>query len=195
METVGCPKGKHNSPLTEFKKGERVSIETEFKKGNIPYNKGIGITRICPTCNKQFKKKNPKIIHCSRDCMNANPEYREKQRLSLIGRVMPFRGKPAPYRRGANNWQYKGGVTSPNRKLRTDYRWEIWRTEVFERDEFTCQECHIKGNFLHPHHIISVENCLETNREYLVFEISNGITLCKDCHMELHGLFIKKEEI
>jgi len=29
----GAPKGIHNSPKTEFKKGERPSIKTEFKEG------------------------------------------------------------------------------------------------------------------------------------------------------------------
>lgn len=56
-----------------------------------------------------------------------------------------------------------------------------WRSQIFERDDFTCQKCFIKGGRLNAHHIKSWANFPE-----LRFEVSNGLTLCVNCHKEIH---------
>ncbi len=92
--------------------------------------------------------------------------------------------------RGEEHWNWKGGISSFNRKLRTHSKWKIWRELVFLRDNFTCQNpncfyCHNKiGVFLHPHHIKPL--ALYPN---LTFNINNGITYCAEFHLnskELH---------
>lgn len=68
--------------------------------------------------------------------------------------------------------------------LRKSDEWSIWRTQVFERDNHTCQLCGERGTELHPHHIL--QKC---DFPDLIFEVSNGITLCKNCHRSkgVHG--------
>jgi hypothetical protein len=56
-----------------------------------------------------------------------------------------------------------------------------WRKSIFERDDYTCQKCKIKGGKLNAHHLKSWALFPE-----LRFEISNGITLCVICHRKEH---------
>jgi len=59
-----------------------------------------------------------------------------------------------------------------------------WRTAVFNRDNYTCQKCNIKGSRLQAHHIESYSECKEKR-----LIIDNGITLCEKCHKEFHSQF------
>jgi 5-methylcytosine-specific restriction endonuclease McrA len=52
---------------------------------------------------------------------------------------------------------------------------------VFERDNFTCQLCNSRGVYLEAHHIKFWANYPE-----LRFNLNNGVTLCRPCHMEYH---------
>ncbi len=63
-------------------------------------------------------------------------------------------------------------------RRRSDYK--KWRKKIITRDNHTCQNC---GNrtFLHVHHINPVAIAFE-----LIFNLDNGITLCKRCHINLH---------
>jgi hypothetical protein len=55
-----------------------------------------------------------------------------------------------------------------------------WRKAVFERDGYKCQNCGSQKT-LHAHHI-------KPRKDYpeLAFDIKNGITLCKKCHIIEH---------
>lgn len=56
-----------------------------------------------------------------------------------------------------------------------------WVQEVYKLDNYTCRKCIQVGGKLNAHHIESYNN----NRE-LRIEVSNGITLCKECHRDFH---------
>lgn len=64
---------------------------------------------------------------------------------------------------------------------RNSTRYRRWRTEVFTRDQFRCVECGTRKN-LQAHHVKSWKN----NKD-LRYVVSNGITLCRKCHLEAHG--------
>lgn len=67
-------------------------------------------------------------------------------------------------------------------RVRKSIEYTQWRLAVFVRDNWTCQKCGVRsGNgeevYLEAHHIKSY-----TKYPELRFEVSNGITLCYDCH-------------
>lgn len=70
-------------------------------------------------------------------------------------------------------------------KVDKDYRgtkeYTEWRKSVFNRDNYTCQNCNVLGGSLEAHHIKSFKDFFD-----LRYEQSNGITLCKQCHKDVH---------
>lgn len=53
---------------------------------------------------------------------------------------------------------------------------------IFERDSFTCVLCKNKGCQLNAHHILPFRG-----NEELVYEETNLVTLCRECHFEVHN--------
>lgn len=102
-------------------------------------------------------------------------------------------GQKERVRQGKHNF-YKGGASKLYGKLRHSLRnaeWRDWRTAVFQRDNYTCQRCGARsGNgkavLLHPHHIFSVVDCVEAEKLDLIYEVTNGETLCVKCHRFIH---------
>jgi len=94
-------------------------------------------------------------------------------------------------RYGENNGNWKGGITTEINKLRGSIEYKHWRKSVFERDNYTCQVCGIRGGKLQAHHIKNFSDNLE-----LRFDIDNGITICKEHHSSakwsFHHIFGKK---
>lgn len=92
---------------------------------------------------------------------------------------------------GESHWNWKGGVTPINEKIRKSMEYRLWRTAVFERDNYTCVWCGEKGIYLHADHIKPFAYFPE-----LRFAIDNGRTLCKECHQttETYGAKVKYEK-
>jgi len=66
-------------------------------------------------------------------------------------------------------------------KLRRTPEYRAWRLAVLERDGYACQHCGKIGNKLHAHHIKTFKMNPESR-----YDVDNGITLCKQCHEDLH---------
>ncbi len=84
-------------------------------------------------------------------------------------------------RTGPKSPRWKGGVTPENKLLRRCTEYKLWRTAVFERDNYTCQECGVHGVTLNAHHLLPF-----STHKHLVTAIDNGQTLCDDCHRNEH---------
>ena len=147
-------------------KGKRRSPATEFKKGLIPWSKGT-----------------KGVLKCW------------------------SKGKKCPQFSGKNNPRWKGGITPLYDKIRRLPEYKEWRTAIYERDNYTCQECGSQeSGALNAHHIkpfseLFAEFLQEYNqfspyedKDTLVrlamnwqpFWTAEGITYCKDCHIEEH---------
>jgi len=83
----------------------------------------------------------------------------------------------AKLRVGPKSSNWKGGVTPLNKKIRNSKDYQIWRKQVFQRDNYTCQICGKRGGYLEAHHIKPFRDYPE-----LRFDINNGITYCIYCH-------------
>lgn len=81
------------------------------------------------------------------------------------------------FKKGQKPWNWQGGERTLSQKIKDDVRWKKWRKSIFQRDNYTCRDCKNRGSELHPHHIKSKVRYPE-----LAFELSNGVTLCVDCH-------------
>ena len=67
--------------------------------------------------------------------------------------------------------------------------WRRLRDKIFLRDKYTCQVCgDSSGGNLVAHHLDSYSMYPDKRTR-----ISNGITLCKNCHIEFHNLYGYKE--
>lgn len=67
-------------------------------------------------------------------------------------------------------------------RIRKSLEYKEWRTKVFERDDYKCRCCGQVGGVLNAHHIQHF-----AKHPKLRFEISNGITLCAECHKKIHN--------
>lgn len=104
------------------------------------------------------------------------PEQRRRISAAHKGIPSPRKGQKHSVR-GRRHWNWRGGVTHPNRLLRRSLEYRAWRTAVFERDNWTCVSCGTRGGTLHADHIRPF-----AYYPALRFEVSNGRTMCVPCH-------------
>jgi hypothetical protein len=81
---------------------------------------------------------------------------------------------------GSGNPNWKGGITRETVRVRNSFPSFVWRNAVRERDNWTCKRCGGKEH-IHAHHIRNFFNYPD-----LRFDIGNGISLCKTCHLLFH---------
>lgn len=86
-------------------------------------------------------------------------------------------------RLGENNVNWKGELRKSNDKRDSIENYH-WRRKILIRDNFTCQCCGQTNTKLNVHHIYNY-----ATYENLRFEVSNGVTLCRECHLLFHHLY------
>jgi len=111
---------------------------------------------------------------------------KKKSSTHVLNIVKAKTGAKYPNRKripnGSLHYNWKGGRTSKNQLIRTSFEYKLWRTAVFERDNYTCIWCDARsGNgkevVLNADHIKPFALFPE-----LRFAIDNGRTLCVPCH-------------
>lgn len=156
-------KGKHNSP------------NTEYKKGMVSTFKGKKHT-------EDAKKKLSEAHKGMKKPWAGKYKRTKKYRENMSKKVA----------KGKEHWNWKGGITSLKNQIRNHYKYRQWRSDVFTRDDFTCQKCGDRGCYLEADHypkgfaeifdeykIKTLEGALNCEE---FWNINNGRTLCKRCH-------------
>lgn len=105
----------------------------------------------------------------------------EKMKATMFkkGQIAINKGKPNFKIRGENNHNWKGGISKTNARkhIMMTLEYKLWRRGIFERDNYTCVWCGIRGAILQADHIKPWALFPE-----LRFALDNGRTLCKECH-------------
>lgn len=114
----------------------------------------------CAICGKQFYVS------------KSQEKYRNRETCSLVCRSKL-------QRRRAVERRTREGYTKHqlDRLARYSPEADAWRKAVFDRDNYTCQECCERGGTLEADHIKPWAFFPD-----LRFELSNGRTLCRRCH-------------
>lgn len=171
--------GKHHTKETKLK-------ISRAKSGENNYNYGKHLSE--ETKRKIGKRNKGKTV---------SKETRKKMSEARKGIPTWNKGIPCPYLKGSNNHNWNGGISPLAEKIRKHFKYRQWVSDIFTRDNFTCQECGQIGRKLNAHHIKSfslifqkyeittLEEALECEE---LWNINNGITLCVKCHKDLHKL-------
>ncbi len=104
-----------------------------------------------------------------------------KQRLSITSSANAHKGK--------DHWNWKGGISLGYRSQRKDEMRKLpyknWRTQVFNKDNYTCVDCGQHGGKLEADHIKQWALYPE-----LRFDVTNGDTVCISCHRKRTSTFM-----
>lgn len=105
-------------------------------------------------------------------------ESKKLQRIAKIGKRNPMYGVT-----GDKSPLWNPNLTTEERilkrKIPQNYK---WIRDVYERDNYTCQCCgYDNGGTLIAHHL----NSWHWDKENR-FNLDNGVTLCKTCHLDFH---------
>jgi 5-methylcytosine-specific restriction endonuclease McrA len=184
--------GKKRSEEDRIKISE--GIKKAFPNGRVSPRKGIKVS--AETLAKMklatkgiskgpFTAEHKANISKSRQVRKAvlgyvnSPETRKKIGISGLGRPAWSKGKKIPERSGENNHNWKGGISSAYDKQRKVVEVRVFKREVKNRDNNECQfpSCDSGCVEMHVHHIRKFSEFPD-----LRSSVSNGITLCRDCH-------------
>lgn len=145
----------------------------------------------CEFCNADYVASygnHKKSRFCSLSCSaKSRPEFV----YGMLGKTTSDKQKKVTRaRRGELHPNWKGGVSKIEKRTRALPEYKKWRSDVFERDNWTCQSCGFTG-YVTAHHIKSFagilrESKIDTTLKAMacceLWDISNGVTLCEECH-------------
>ena len=190
---------KYWANLSPERRAERVKKlkEQGYKKGQISPRKGVTLSKEIRRKISESKKgqvpwhKGMKGIHFS-----PNTEFK-------VGMIAPntgikfsegWRKKLSEAHIGTEPWNKGMGNKPLSQQIRSLAEYKRWVSETFERDNYTCQECSVRGGELNAHHVIPFSviydefniNTIEKAKKCdELWDIDNGITLCEKCHREI----------
>lgn len=191
----------HNYGLC--RKCNKIHIHPKGSAGFIPWNKGL--TKDNPRV-KEYVDKGVKT-RVSNGTYVANsgtfkkgqtrahfPKGRKNPKLSTIKKSM-YDKNEIKRLFGKDNPSWKGGIYKLSRQIRFSRKYTEWRNLILNRDKSICQICYKYG--INVHHKIEFINIIkefniksyeDSLKCVELWDLNNGITLCKDCHDGIHGL-------
>jgi|AntAceMinimDraft_18_1070375.scaffolds.fasta_scaffold120866_2 hypothetical protein len=174
---------KTKEKLREINIGKKNTKETLLKmseahKGNKNHFYGKHHTE---TTKNKISESNKGKISWMKGKYHTE-KAKQKNRESSLGKhhTEESKRKISEANKGANNKNWNGGIENIKDK-RNAIEYREWRLMVFGRDDYTCHDCGKRGVYLEAHHIKSWKEHPE-----LRFEINNGMTLCRSCHIKKH---------
>lgn len=154
----------------------------DSRKGKSSWNRGIP--------HEESTKLKISLSKKGKSAWNKGQESSPETKTKITAARRANRERPTM--RGDKNPSWKGGRVSLVEKIRTNFKYRLWRSDVYTRDDFTCQECGRRGGKLNAHHtpdsfafileindIRTIEQAKDCEE---LWNINNGITYCEDCH-------------
>jgi len=160
-----------------------------------------GVHRAEKTKRKQSESKMGK--HRTEESRRKQSESTKGEKNHNYGKhwTEKTRRKQSESHKGNKNWNWQGGITPIAMLIRGSAKYEQWQQDVFKRDNYTCQKCYKHGGDINAHHNkksfskliqdikgnFSLFDLYTASMMYEpLWDINNGITLCKKCHKEEH---------
>lgn len=158
----------------------------KFIKGHTPWSKGRHFSEEHKEKIRlaNLGKKKPSVaIAVSQRCKNKPISQSHKEHIRaavLLGYRINTRRRGST--KGPIHGNWRGGISRINKTARQldmqTPRYREWRSHVFQRDNYTCQACGQVGGTLQADHELPYSRYPD-----LRYEILNGRTLCKPCHL------------
>jgi hypothetical protein len=165
LNSIGTKKPKTSEALAKFHAKhpgyfKNIPNQGRFKPGHKGYDSR-------PWKGEKFREDTKSKMSASHILFNfEHPEV-----VAAIGAI----------HKGPNHWNWKGGISDPEKAIRRTDEYNLWRKSVYEKDDWACRKCGSKSDLV-AHHIKSFASYPE-----LRFDVDNGITLCRRCHKRLHS--------
>lgn len=166
-----------------FRHTLRVRGHGRIREGGV----GSYKQRFCSQkCALTFRNKTAENIVKVSNANKGRPSPMKGTKLSLERTMMLSLS-----RRGELNPNWHGGTSKLQSLIRQSAKYRKWRNDVYQRDDFTCQWCGLKGGHLQADHIEQFAKILsdyhissinEAEQCEKLWDINNGRTLCIDCH-------------
>jgi len=167
-------------------------------KGNLKISDTLKRKGIKPPSRKGLhtihSEKTKQTIRQKLEGHSVSDKTRERISGKLKGTKNPWVSERMKTMKGEKNYSWKGGKMKLYPilfQIRRSFKYRQWRSDIFTRDNFTCQDCGKRGGDLEAHHIEEFYKIIEKNKIKTVqgalaceelWNLNNGRTLCRECH-------------
>jgi len=159
----------------------------------------------CKECYKQYNREYRKTAHyIAWRLKHAQTKIRKEQQANyraIKQQTAEYKKYQANYRNLPSskidkaNSRIKYYKKYPEKLINVSHRRYttlVLKPQILIRDNFTCQLCKLQKNNLIIHHILPIKI---DSSEYSIKNLTNLITLCKECHLIAHAYVWSKIDL